>query len=178
MYILNSLNIEYVILCPNRDIYALKGSHRWINRDQVNDNISCLCICPSNTTKGELAEMRAICPTYKGKSSFLSLLNEGIKKSSKDWILFLYAGSYIRPKFTHRYHMFMEDEKDIMFPIVDKFITFDEGSMNGMLMHRNVHKDVGLFDDSFDIPISKLIWANRAIESGYKFKAILGTKTF
>ncbi len=164
-----------VILCPNRNIPALRNTVRRLGF--FFPEAPCVAVKPKGTSRAETAEMKAICEVTAGKETDLSLINAGLKKSSRDWNFIIYEGAVMRPRFHVRYEHFLEDEKDVMFPIVNsQQIDFIEGTMNGLLIHKNTWKDVGLFEEKVDIFIGKALWAYEANKKGVKFKALLGAK--
>ena len=164
-----------MILCPNLDIPALRNTVRRIGF--YFPEADCLAVKPKGTSRAVSAEMKDICPVAAGKETDLSLINSGLKKSSRDWNFILYAGAVIRPRFYVRYERFLEDEKDVMFPIVNSQQTdFIEGTMNGLLIHKKTWQEVGPFEEKIDIFMGKLLWALEAKQKGVRFKALLGAK--
>jgi hypothetical protein len=78
-------------------------------------------------------------------------------------------------------NQFLNSEKDILFPVVDRKMNFVDGSINGIVVHKKAFKEIGdIAPNSLqkvgynDFEISKLFWAMDAVEKGYKFKAIVG----
>jgi len=174
MYEVKKLDFGFVILCPERNINGLRGTIRSIGKYH---DVPCLCVVPKETKKAELDEMKEVCKTIRGGSTYTSLINKGLEKTGCDWNFVIFAGSFIRPLFYRRYVVFVDNEKDILFPIVDGRVTFYEGSMNGILLHKKAIKEIGKMDEvSEDLEKVKLKWAYEAVERGYKFKAIHGVK--
>jgi hypothetical protein len=110
---------------------------------------------------------------YRCKDTVTSLLNEGMKRSTKDWVYFVYSSCRLRPKIDEKLSKFITSDKDILFPVVDRVWNFVDGSMNGILINRKFFEEVGPFIDENDLKITKLEWADRAINKGGKFKAIV-----
>lgn len=121
-------------------------------------------------------EMNEICPTCKGKETYTSLINAGLKSPPAEWNFVVIAGTYVRHRLDNKYSMFMESEKDILFPIVDNKYNFVDATINGLLVHKNCLKEIGPMAEIGPFEICKMMWALEAIEKGYKFKAILGAK--
>ena len=61
-----------------------------------------------------------------------------------------------------------------MFPVVDRIWNFVDGSINGLMLSKKLHEEVGDFGSGDNLQLTKLIWAHKAIEKGCKFKAIVG----
>lgn len=169
----NNINFGFIILNPLRDIWAQRSTARTILRTF---NCDCLCVAPKDTNKEELTQMNEFCPTIKGGNTYTDLINRSLEKTKSPWNVIVIAGTTIRAGTTKKYHYFIESEKDILFPIVDKKYEFGEGSINGLVMHKNCIKEVGKFNNENDLELSKLAWADKAISLGYKFKAIAGVK--
>jgi hypothetical protein len=85
----------------------------------------------------------------------------------------------------YRYRRWIEDERDIIFPIVMNhdlegrptvvLARFEESTLNGTMVHSSMFKKVGPFSDN-PIGISKRFWGLDAEEQGARFKAVLGVK--
>ncbi len=164
-----------MVLCPNLDIPALRNTVRRIGF--FFPEAPCVAVKPKGTSRAVTAEMKAICEVAAGKETDLSLINAGLKKSSRDWNFIIYAGAVIRPRFYVRYDRFLQDEKDVMFPIVNSMQTdFIEGTMNGLLIHKKTWEDVGPFEEKVDMFVGKALWAYEAKQKGVTFKALLGAK--
>lgn len=173
MYEYKDADLGFVILCPERNLGGLKGTSRCIGHYHEKPQI---CITGSDATAKEVKEMKEFCPTYKGKETITSLINAGLKKCPTQWAFFVFAGTYVKPRFYHRYAYFLENDKDILFPIVDNKTNFVDCSLNGLLMNKKVLEDVGKFDEKNPLYICRLFWALDAVEKGYCFKAILGAR--
>ena len=174
MYELKKLDFGFVVLCPECNIPGLRSTIRSIGKYY---DVPCLCVAPKKTKKSEMDEMKGICETIKGGSTYTSLINKGLLKAKPNWNFFIFAASSIRPYLYRKFVVFNDNDKDIMFPIVGKKTNFVDGSMNGIFMHKRVLKDVGKMDEGIgDLSKVKLIWAHRAVKCGYKFKAILGIR--
>ncbi len=110
---------------------------------------------------------------YICNDTITSLLNEGMKKSKKEWVYFVYSSCKLRQKIDEKLSKFIESYKDVLFPVVDRVWNFIDGSMNGILINKNFFNEVGPFIEEKDLKITKLDWADRAINKGGKFKAIV-----
>jgi hypothetical protein len=84
-----------------------------------------------------------------------------------------------------RYCRWIEDDRDVLFPIVmnrdlDGNPTvlrakFEDSTLNGMMIHSSLFEEVGAFSDN-PIGVSKKFWGLDAEDKGARFKAILGVK--
>jgi len=176
------MEVGFIILCPERNIGGIKNTVGSI-RHHCN-NRECICITPEDTTASEIKEMKAICPTYKGKDTVTSLINTGVDKIKSEWAFFLFSGSRVMHYLEKRFFKFAQSEKDILFPVIDrKKLDFIEGSFNGILLNVNTFKKIGGFptakmfkDDLNEFEMAKLLWALDAVEYGCKFKGIVGMR--
>jgi hypothetical protein len=180
-----SLNYGFVILSPDRDIGRIKTT---INSIKRNDDInaSCVVACSQDTTAEEMKEIKEICSEcHRGKNTITSLINKGMLKGHKEWNVIIIEGTVVRRGVMQKYARFVENEKDILFPIVMDYdregnvvnthANFIDSSINGLMMHQGTFKSIGAFGDN-PLEIERLLWATEAMEKGCRFKAILGTK--
>ncbi len=94
-------------------------------------------------------------------------------------------GILVRKNLDVKYGYFLRNEKDILFPIIINYdqqgkpidiqMDFISSNINGILLHKKAIKEVGKFSDN-PTEISKFFWAIDAIDRGFKFKSVLGTK--
>lgn len=173
-YSYKKLNYGFIILCPEHTINLLKTTANSIKSNYP--NIPFICVTDSSSNKDDLKEMKDICPSFKGKETISSLMNEGLYNAPAEWNFFICAGATVRPNIDKRFSLFVETEKDILYPIADGKHHFSEATINGLYMHKNVIKEVGKIPDLGPLEVVKLMWALSAIDHGYKFKAITGSK--
>lgn len=169
------IKFSIIILCPDCSTGALKTT-----TDSIKLAFSDV---PYYAVVGENAkpimELSKYCPVHKGGETITSLIDEGIKHSTTDWNLVVMAGSWLREHVVWKYQYFARSEKDILYPVIDRKIGFDEASINGIYINKIAMKEVGDFgDEGTDIKIVKLFWALDALKKGYHFKAIVGAKLF
>lgn len=174
MYKYQNLDFGFIILCPDRNIGGLRGTVRSTNKNYPKSPK--LCVVSNDTTKQEMTEFSDICPTYKGKESYASMINLGLKKARSEWNFILVAGTHIKTRFYHKYAYFIDDEKDILFPIADGRCNFVETTLNGLLFNKKAIQEVGEFRE-LALEEAKTYWAAEALEKGYRLKAILGART-
>lgn len=175
------MDIGFLILCPDKNVQGLRITlasirNRSYNRDAI-------CVVGNNIASKELKEIKEICEVYKGDDTITSLLNEGIKKSSHEWVCILFSGSRIPFSLERKLEQFCKAESDVLFPVVNRIWNFVDGSSNGILINRKFFEKVGDFptmtidkEGINDFEFAKLLWALEALKFGCTFKAIIGTK--
>lgn len=174
MYSYKNLECGFVILCPEHNVSLLKCTMKSIKCRYP--NLSAICVTDNSATSTDIKEMKEICTTFKGKSTFSSLINTGMKNAPAEWNFILCAGVTVDWKMDDRFSYFVENEKDILFPIVDKKTNFVDATLNGLFINKKTWKEVGNMDNEGTLEEIKILWATKAIEKGVKFKAIAGSK--
>lgn len=171
----------FIILCPDRNQQNLKDTVKSIN--SVYTGCPYLGVVDGDIKKNELTEIGKICDTYKGKNTITSLINTGMKKTSADWNVIVFAGTWLKLALQRKFNLFATNEKDILYPVVDGKYNFVDGSMNGIVLHKKTFADVGEFADSpliseeiDEMTTVKLFWALKAMEKGCSFKGIVGMR--
>jgi DNA gyrase/topoisomerase IV subunit A len=163
-------SLTFIILNPENNPTALRNTTKTIS--DYYSKCKTLCVLG---TKLELEENQKYAEVVQGGNTMTSLIDKGVSHIKTDWGFVIIAGTRIKPNNLHKYEYFCRDNKDILYPVVERKFAFDEASINGILMHRQTIKDVGLFgDNNHSIKLVKLLWALTAIEKGYHFKAIVG----
>lgn len=173
MYTSKNINFGFIVLNPESNPSLLRNT---VNSIRGKHDVPIISVAEKSIKTQPFKEMNEICPTCKGKETYTSLINAGMKNPPADWNFIVIAGTYIRHRLDNKYSMFIENEKDILFPIVGKKYDFVEATINGLLLHKNCLKEIGKMAEIGPYEICKLMWASEAIEKGYKFKAILGAK--
>lgn len=164
----------FIILCSERRINLLSTTANSIKYRY--EKTPYICVTDDSAKASDLKEMKSICPTFKGKNTFSSLINVGVKNAKPDWNFIVFAGSTVCAKLNNKYDTFIEDEKDILFPIVDQKYDFVNGSLNGLFFHKKAIKEIGTIEEEGSLEFVKTIWAAKAIIKGYRFKAIANAK--
>lgn len=113
-------------------------------------------------------------PVFKGGNCVTSLFDTGILNSLGRWAYLVFAGSSLRKNMDLKLSRYVEADSNVLFPVVDRVWNFVDGSMNGVLINRNFFESVGEFGSGNPLKLTKLIWADKAINAGCKFKAIVG----
>lgn len=162
----------FVILCPDCNDIGLRHT---VNSIKVHHGeISHYGIAPGNSDTTRLERHTNI---YKAGHTITSLIDKGLQQMKHDWAFIMISGGIIRPGVIKKYLYFAKRETDILFPVLDRKLWFDEASINGIFLHRQVIDKVGLFgNDHIDLQWAKLTWADHAIGHGFTFKAIVGAK--
>lgn len=174
LYTHKDLKCGFVILCPDHAVKLLESTANSIKNRY--SGVPFVCATDETANTQDLKEMRLICPTYKGKGTFSSLINTGMKHAPADWNFIVCAGVTIRSKLDQKFSFFVSSEKDILFPIAENKTYFVDGTLNGIFMHKKTFKEVGDWDEHKDLCMVKTFWALEAIDKGCVFKAIANSK--
>jgi hypothetical protein len=175
------MDVGFIILCPDRKIGGLKNSLGSIK--SYSYDREAICIVGEDTSPTELKDMKQLCPTHKAGTTITGLINTGMKKLNHDWAYIMFAGSRVMQYIEWKFDTYVKDEKDIIFPVVDRKWGFVEGSFNGVMINTKFFEKVGDFPDDEmqkvgvnDFELAKMFWALDAMDNGCKFKAIVGMK--
>ena len=174
MYSHKALKCGFVILCPEHAIGLLKTTMNSIKSRYT--DIPVICATDDTANVEDMKEMNTLCPTYKGKTTFSSLINVGMRHAPAEWNFIICAGATVRWKMDQRFAYFVENEKDILFPIAENKTNFVDATLNGLFINKKTWKEVGEMADIGPFEVIKLMWAMEAIDKGVKFKAIAGSK--
>lgn len=168
-------NLAFVILCPELNISGLRSTVSSIRASFANS--PCLCVVAENANEQDVTEIGHICPVQKGKNTFTSLINCGIRKSTKEWNFIIVAGNILRASMLNKYTYFLKEDKEVLYAVVDRNAwRFEDATINGMLIGKKTLKEVGDFPDDESLIFSKLAWSATANEKGYKLKGLVGVK--
>ena len=178
-------SLGFVVISPEPNIARLKDTVRSI-RSAFGPDARISCSISKDIKKEQLDEYKEVCNSFRGGETIMSLINSGMKKSSEaDWRLLVMEGARIPSGLEVRYTKWIDNDRDVLFPIVmthDRegrpstiLATFEDSTLNGLLIHDALFKEVGKFSDN-PICVSKKFWGLDAEEKGARFKAILGVK--
>ena len=181
----NKLSIGFIILSTELNSGRLKSTRNSIiNHYSINTPV--VCIVSKSAAAGEIKAAKEICPVHKGGETITSLINAGFKHGHKDWNIIVMEGTWVRGNIDKKYSYFLQDERDIFFPIVTDYDIqgkpnkiynqFWESSLNGIMIHSKTFKETGDFIEGESLELSRLGWAEKAITKGHRFKAVLGAK--
>lgn len=175
MFHYKSVPFAFVILCPDRNLGGLKATIR--SAAGRYPDAPKIIVVPGSISNKELQEFKVLGDVVKGRDTYTSMINEGLGRTKTEWNFIVFAGSIVKYRFYHKYSYFLEDNKDILFPIADGKYNFIDGTMNGILIHKNAIKDIGdMPEEDMPLETAKLIWASNAVTNGYRFKAIAGAR--
>jgi hypothetical protein len=167
--------VTFLILCPELNTGGLLSTFNSIKGSYPDS--PCLCVVGNNATAQDVKEFATICPIVKAGGTITSLINLGVKKTNTKYCYVIMAGCLVRNTILKKYDVFLKDEKDILYSVVDRSAwLFPDATINGMLLGKHIMQEVGDFSDDHGIMESKLLWAGNAIAHGYKLKGIVGTK--
>lgn len=177
LYKYKHLNFGFIVLSPNVNIGHLKNTIS--STDICFPEAKVVIVLPSACKKEDLETVSKLKKSYKGGKTTASMINTGLAHAPcNEWNFILFSKGWVRNRIDIKYSYFVESEKDILFPIINRNINFADADINGLFLHKKAFQDIGDFPDINSLDTSKLIWANGAIEKGYKFKGVVGGKVF
>lgn len=166
---------------PERDISHLRYTRASIRRYYYGSEM--VHILPKEADAIDMKESKEfVKSTHRGGENEISMINKGFKKIKSEWGVIVKAGSMLRGSMDRKYANWLQDNKDIFFPIaVGTSFNFLEAPLNGVAINREFFKEVGDFADNtmwkandLDNNIFKMLWIDDARKLGCRFKAILG----
>ncbi len=177
LYKYKPLKFGFIILCPSLNIGHLKNTVS--STDICFPEAKVAIVLPANCKKEEFDDVSKLKKTYKGGKTVASMINTGVENAPcKDWNFLLFPKGWIKSRVDIKYSYFVENEKDILFPVINRNLNFIEADINGLFFHKKSFEDAGPFPDTESLDTSKLIWATKAIKAGYHFKGIIGGRVF
>lgn len=178
LYKYKPIELGIIILCPISNLGNLKNTIS--SADVYYTNNKKIIILPDGCNKEELDKSSKLKKTYKGGNSLSSMINCGIQNAPcPEWNFIFMCKGWMRSRVDIKYSYFIENEKDILFPVTSfKSTHFTDTEVNGLLIHKKAFKDIGNFPEMESLETSKLIWISNAMEKGYKFKGVVGAKIF
>lgn len=168
------LGVGFVVLCPDKNPAALRITVNGIKNRYRGANV--IVSVPEDIHPEDLEAIGKVCGAYKGGNTITSLINAGLNHASDGWNLVVISGSHVRQGLDRKLSYFVEEITDILFPIAEGRANFVDGSINGILIHRDTWKMVGGFCNEKPLDICKTLWATEAIEKGCTFKAVIGAQ--
>lgn len=178
LYKYKPLELGIIIVCPNSNLGNLKNTISSTDIYYTNKKVS--IVLSNDCNKEDLDKVSKLKKTYKGGTSISSMINCGIQNAPcSEWNFIFMCKGWMRARMDIKYSYFIEDQKDILFPITGfKSINFSDTEINGILIHKKAFEEIGDFPEMESLDLSKLVWMSRAIEKGYKFKGVVGAKIF
>lgn len=166
------LNLGFVVICVTANLGHLKTTLNSLRCHHPERPY--IAVCPEDMTEANLVGLK-VGPVVRNGGSPASQINTGIAKATwKEWCMVIQAGTWVRSLIDVKFSHFIESEKDILFPIMDRLIHFTDAAWNGTLIHKKAVEDIGPFPENNPEGICKLLWALDAIQKGYKFKGVVG----
>ena len=170
---LTDTNFSVIILCPDANSGGLKTTTNSIRVEF--SGVNCVAVVGNNAHVENVKSLDKYCRVCHGGKMITSLIDKGMTELQSDWHLVVMSGSLVRYNVVKKYKIFAKSEKDILYPVVDRKYLFHEASINGIFMSKVAYDDIGSFGDNIpNLKETKLLWATRALEKKYKFKAIVG----
>jgi len=167
-----SEEFSFIILCTEPNAILLKSTVKSLKLGYPNDFIA---VIPNSFKANVVSEMKAICPIFRSKGTFTSMLNTGMRNAPSNWGIFTMAGTWIRRNLPVKYSRFATSDTDVLFPIVDRISNFKYATLNGLCINKKTFKKVGPFQEQGKIEQCKERWSLIATAlCKTKFKAILG----
>ena len=117
--------------------------------------------------------MPASLPVYQGGNCVTSMIDKAMNECKSDWAYIVFAGSVMKKQIDKKLSYYVEKKQDVLFPVVDRIYNFITGSMNGILMNKEFYHEVGEFGSGNSLQDTKVLWAEKALNKGVKFKAIV-----
>lgn len=174
IYTHKDINCGFIVLCPEHKTTLLQATVSSIKSRYPNSPVT--CITDDSASDEDMLNLKKICNCYRGKNTFSSLINYGMRYAKADWNFIICAGAIVRPRMDIKFSYFIESEKDVLYPISDNKIHFVDATLNGLLLNKNMWREVGEMADEGDFEYVKTLWALSAIQKQVKFKAIANSK--
>ncbi len=175
LYKFKALNCGFVIICTDCNVGQIKTTVNSIKCNYPDSKY--ICVLPSECHKDDQKIINTVCKSYTGGSTITSLINVGMKNTPcNEWNFIVMGGTWVKNGLSKKYSYFIDSEKDILFPIVDRKTNFIDGSINGILWHKKTYESIEPLSNDNPLEICKLMFTMGAIEKGCKFKAVLGAQ--
>jgi hypothetical protein len=169
-----SLDFGFVVLSPEPEVRSLKNTLRSIYLSYP--EYPFITVASNVVPTDKLNEMKKLCnKVIKGKGTITSLLNTGLRNAPAEWVIFVCAGTWVKRKVCKNLSRFIDDDTDVVYPIVEGVYKWKDCSLNGICINKKMIKKVGPFPEDGDLDRCKEFWALMATATCQsKFKAILG----
>jgi hypothetical protein len=174
LYQHKELDVCFVMLCLDGNPTRFKNTAASIRHNYRHPYVA--TVTPS-MPKSDLDDVKKeFTVAVSKKDTVTSLINAGIEACTRDWALLVVAGTWVRPLLVRKYGFFVDRDDDVLFPVVDRQFSFVDGTINGILIRKDVFKKIGPMPELGPIEVCKLFWAMDACESGSRFKAVVGAQ--
>lgn len=166
LYVPKSLDLGIGIISIDGDFSKITKTYK--SSVFLTKEYQSIAVIPENR------ELQPCCiPVYQGKNSITSLFDLAIQKIQNEWVFVVFAGSVIKKKIDLKLSSYVENKTDVLFPVVNRIYNFIDGSMNGILINKSFYTEVGEFGTGNSLQDTKILWADRALQKGVRFKAIV-----
>jgi hypothetical protein len=172
LYQPKDLNCHFVVICPESNVSHLRNTAGVLK----SYGFGITAVLDERASAGDLAEAKAICPTFCGGKTIASLINCGVRNGGPEWNMIVIAGSWVRQTIVKKMSHFVESDLDVLYPVMDRQSNFQKGTLNGLMMHQKTFELVGPFDEANPLETCKMIWCMDAMTKGVAFKAVVGAK--
>jgi hypothetical protein len=172
MYKYKNLRYGFVIICADCKIDCLKNTINSITT--LYPTAKTVAVLADNCKQEDFDDIAKLEPTYRGGIQLSSMINAGMRHSCDEWNFIIISKGWLRGRIDTKYSYFIESEKDILFPILNRKLNFIDADLNGMFIHKKSFVDIGEFINTKSLEVSKTIWSFSAVEKGYRFKGIVG----
>lgn len=172
LYQSSKLDMTVAVLAHEKPLKDIKRTFDSLVNLQ-HDYKRILCVSEQNELNHPVFDNTILC---KSGNSITTSIDAACKIAKTEWLFFVFAGSYLPKNIDNKNSRYAQDYKDVIFPVANRQWNFVEATMNGLLISKQFHEEVGDFGTGNQLDITKLIWADRAMQKGVKFKAIVGAK--
>jgi len=114
--------------------------------------------------------------TICGGKNRLTMIDFAMQNCNSDWAFFIDSGSKIQNRIDEKNSQYVNEYNNVIFPVFNRIYNFAAASLNGLLLNKKFYQEVGAFGYYDSIEITKLIWADKALAKGVKFKGIVGVR--
>ena len=167
----NKAEYGFVILCPNVNVRHLENTVESIKTYYAESKT--LVVLAGKCDLKSTTKVRNLSQLVVAEENLIGMLNKGLELSiCGEWNVVIRNLRWINSNLEKKFFTFMESDKDIFFPITRKNWNFSKFDLNGLLLHKKTFSDVGEFPPADSLEESKLLWAGKAMEKGYKLKGI------
>lgn len=101
-----------------------------------------------------------------------SCINIGMLNSKSEWNCILTEYKWISESALRNYFLYIKSYKDLMYPIMNQQMNFIDNNLHRFLINKKAYNEIGFFREDVDFEISKILWANNAIDQGFQFKGV------
>lgn len=172
LYQSSKLDMTVVVLAHEKPLSEIKRTFDSLTNLQY-DYKRILCVSEKSEINNPIFDNTTLCKTG---DSITTSIDAACKLAKTEWLFFVFAGSYLPKNVDNKNSKYAQDYKDVVFPVVNRHWNFVDATMNGLLISKQFHEEVGDFGSGNQLDITKLIWADKAVQKGVKFKAIVGAK--